>query len=649
MTAPQPSRALRAPAWVVLAAALASLQAPSSLRAQANAEPLVASTELTEATVYRRGALVQRRGTVTLAGGTNALRLADLERGIDAASVQLSFGGDAAVFALSASQVPGARAAEPDSLVELRVQLDSLDVRLQLVAAERAGAQAELELLAANRDLRGGEQTGLTPEALRAAGELYRRRTTELQTQLVRLQQREQRLERTQARLRERAAAIRPTQPGEVGRVDATVLADRAGSHAFELSYLVRDAGWTPDYDLFVATELAGSPEAQLVLVGQVSQQTGADWREVRLTLSTGDPRRRMRSPDLRPSYLGRAPRPIRQGGSSHAVPGPYAVNPRVVAGVVREADTGEPLIGASVLVEGTPLGVATDLDGRYRLELPGDAGGRMLTCSYTGYETTRTPLRSNAVDFYLAAGQLLEEVVVTGARKLSARMAGGNVEADAAPPAPVTFAAEGATLTARTYAVERPVTLPADGQPLALRLVAKPLGLALRYRAVPKLDPTAYLEGVVTGWDTLGLTAGAMRLHLDGRYLGQTYLDPGQTRDSLAVGLGADDRVVIRRRALAQELDRRPLAGRVDYELGYAIELRNTLARPVRLLLADQVPVSTRDEVTVAVTRADGNPARDADTGELTWDFSLAPGERRALAVRYEVSAPREVPVRFE
>ncbi|MBQ9074003.1 MAG: TonB-dependent receptor plug domain-containing protein, partial [Muribaculaceae bacterium] len=46
---------------------------------------------------------------------------------------------------------------------------------------------------------------------------------------------------------------------------------------------------------------------------------------------------------------------------------------------------TGEPLIGASVLAQGTTAGVATDIDGNYRLEV--DANGA-ITVSYVGYNT---------------------------------------------------------------------------------------------------------------------------------------------------------------------------------------------------------------------------------------------------------------------
>lgn len=53
--------------------------------------------------------------------------------------------------------------------------------------------------------------------------------------------------------------------------------------------------------------------------------------------------------------------------------------------GTIRDEDTGEPLVGASVLVAGTSLGSSTDLDGKYTIRGL-DAGTVTLRVSYVGY-----------------------------------------------------------------------------------------------------------------------------------------------------------------------------------------------------------------------------------------------------------------------
>ena len=56
------------------------------------------------------------------------------------------------------------------------------------------------------------------------------------------------------------------------------------------------------------------------------------------------------------------------------------------VRGVVTDAQTGEPLIGVSVVIPGTSRGISTDVDGSYELgNVPADGS---LEFSYLGYQT---------------------------------------------------------------------------------------------------------------------------------------------------------------------------------------------------------------------------------------------------------------------
>lgn len=84
------------------------------------------------------------------------------------------------------------------------------------------------------------------------------------------------------------------------------------------------------------------------------------------------------------------------------------------VSGTITDADSGDPLIGASVLVTGTSTGTVTDFDGNFTLNVPANA--ESLTVSYTGYATQVLPLDGRTTfDVSLASGELLDEVVVVG------------------------------------------------------------------------------------------------------------------------------------------------------------------------------------------------------------------------------------------
>ena len=91
------------------------------------------------------------------------------------------------------------------------------------------------------------------------------------------------------------------------------------------------------------------------------------------------------------------------------------------VSGRVTDTDTGDPLVGANVIVVGTNLGAATDINGEYSISrVP--AGAQRLNANYIGYASKSMnadiPTNGNAIgDFSLYVAALnLNEIIVTGA-----------------------------------------------------------------------------------------------------------------------------------------------------------------------------------------------------------------------------------------
>lgn len=86
----------------------------------------------------------------------------------------------------------------------------------------------------------------------------------------------------------------------------------------------------------------------------------------------------------------------------------------RTITGTVTDSNTGEPLIGANILVVGTSTGTITDFDGAYSLNVGADATS--LEISYTGYTSQTISIGNQSkIDVLLSAGQILDEVVVVG------------------------------------------------------------------------------------------------------------------------------------------------------------------------------------------------------------------------------------------
>ena len=90
-----------------------------------------------------------------------------------------------------------------------------------------------------------------------------------------------------------------------------------------------------------------------------------------------------------------------------------FTLAQRTITGTITD-DSGETLIGASVVALGTTVGTITEVDGTYSLNIADDV--TTLVVSYTGFDTKEITLgASNVVDITMVQGIELSEIVVTG------------------------------------------------------------------------------------------------------------------------------------------------------------------------------------------------------------------------------------------
>ncbi|MBL0100974.1 MAG: TonB-dependent receptor plug domain-containing protein [Saprospiraceae bacterium] len=101
----------------------------------------------------------------------------------------------------------------------------------------------------------------------------------------------------------------------------------------------------------------------------------------------------------------------------------------KVITGILKDAQTGEPLIGANVVSkENSSSGTISDFDGAYSYEV--DPGTTTLVFSYAGYTSVEELINGRSViDVNLAPGQILEDVVIIGYGTVKREDATGSVQ----------------------------------------------------------------------------------------------------------------------------------------------------------------------------------------------------------------------------
>ena len=252
-------------------------------------------------TVYPDGATVTRLLSVDLPQGDTTLIARDFPPGLDATSLRVE-GEGAAGIVIGAIDARPPRAERPATAPEMEQRIEALkDERSVLddkIAAETARKEFA-QRFASETPFGLGEKGEARPiadwrvafhavaEEIASADEAIRQ---------ARLRQRE--IDRSLAALDAELRA-NPARKMEV-RID--LAANAGGPAVFRVSYTVRGARWAPLYDARLDSGTRErKPALELVRRAEILQQTGEDWRDVALSVSTVRTAKGGSGPELRP------------------------------------------------------------------------------------------------------------------------------------------------------------------------------------------------------------------------------------------------------------------------------------------------------------------------------------------------------------
>lgn len=188
-------------------------------------------------------------------------------------------------------------------------------------------------------------------------------------------------------------------------------------------------------------------------------------------------------------------------------------------------------------------------------------------------------------------------------------------------------------------FEIDLPYDIPSDGTAYSVTIKDEKLQATYQHFAIPKLDRDAFLLARLNRWDSLSLMPGQANIIMDNVYLGKSYLDPNTTADTLNLSLGRDKRIAISRK-LVKDVKYSRSDNKTEI-FNYEITIKNNKKQPLQMVLKDQYPLSREKEVEVTLTE-DGKAMKVTETGILTWDVELQPGESRKIKFSYQVKYPK-------
>ncbi|MCS3446320.1 MULTISPECIES: mucoidy inhibitor MuiA family protein [Bradyrhizobium] len=198
------------------------------------------------------------------------------------------------------------------------------------------------------------------------------------------------------------------------------------------------------------------------------------------------------------------------------------------------------------------------------------------------------------------------------------------------------------------TFKIPGRVSVAANEGAKSLRISTATITPDLVVRAVPVIDPTAFLEASFVQADDAPLLPGQVSIYRDGIFVGRSRMATAAKDETVRLGFGADDKVKIERTVVKRNEGSAGLivtTSKTD-ERAFKTAVRNGHDFPIKVAIQDQLPVSENDDIVVEMlpssTPATTTNLRDK-RGVLEWAFEAKAGEVRDINFAWRMRWPKD------
>jgi hypothetical protein len=453
---------------------------------------------------------------------------------------------------------------------------------------------------------------------------------------------------------------------------------EHAGRVELSLEYLVPGARWTPMYD----ARINDNPdEVDFAYQAEVSQRTGEDWTDVELTLSTAQVSLGAGPGEMEPWFLAEMLLPVVRSSS---------VPTGQITGVVTDANTGEPIVGASVLVVGTNSGAMTDLSGKFQI-LRVDPGTYTLRIAHLNFATTEITdvavragktyqlnqrMMAKATDLdqtitVVGTHDILDKFVVDGrvstdqghikqrpvqtVANLLEQVAGVQTTAEreafvrGGRGNEVAYVAPGKTPGSGAYPVVFRIkgteSVSSGGDAVKVTVANWTFSSETKLISRPQNRPGAFRLATMKNQSDAPLMAGSVATFVGAHFLGNSYFEqviaPGE---EFELPFGLDNHVTVEREIV--DFMKTTKGKRVETEQTIQITMTNHGSAVRTVELEESLPVSRDSRIKVKLGKITPEPSSSDQPGTPKWSLTLDPGAEVKVLIPYQISYPSHMRV---
>ena len=267
-------------------------------------KPIFTSAKIKNATVYSNSAELLHSASVTIPSGTSEIVIKNVSDYIDENTIQIGTPANVTVLSVQFTRnfISEYEIDETNPAIKkVRDSIILVQKELGKIANEKVSYSKTIDLLDKNQTV-AGQNSGLNVAELMKLVDYYRTKRNELSNIINTLYEKEVKLNEKLTLLNSKLELnTQKAEKSSQGKLVLQIMTDVASSVNFDINYITNNASWTPFYDL--RADNINSP-INLLYKAKVVQNTGINWKKVKLTLSSGNPNQNNTAPILQAWFL---------------------------------------------------------------------------------------------------------------------------------------------------------------------------------------------------------------------------------------------------------------------------------------------------------------------------------------------------------
>ena len=578
-------------------------------------KPIFVAAKVKAATVYFNSAEISQTTSAILPKGTSEIVIKNVSDYVNENTIQI--GAPSAVTVLSV-QFTDDYVSEYEldetnpAIKKVRDSIVLVKKEIQKVENARDSEAKAIELLDKNQQI-SGVNSGLNVAELMKMVEYYKLKRTEVNNNYDALDEKSIKLNALLVKLNSKLEInTKKEDKTSDGKLIIQVMNEIAGNVDFEINYLTSDASWKPFYDL--RANSIGEP-MEMMYKAEVKQDTGIDWKKIKLTLSSGNPNQNNQAPTVNPWFLRYQEQEVIQVG--------YGTMKSKLEGRVAGVQIND---GASESNSNIRIRGAASLDKNIQ-----------PLVIINGVASTQEAMNGLSPES-IKSVNVLKDAAATSI--YGSRASNGVILVTTKQMDDYTSITENQLNI--SFDIDIPYDILSNGKAHSVALKEIKIPASFKYYAAPRVEKEAFLMAEIVGYSKYNLLKGEANIIFEGMYVGKTTINPSQTSDTLSLSMGRDKKISINREKVADKSGTKFLSSKKEQTFTYDITVRNNKKETAQLLLKDQYPLSPDKDIEIELLQSDGAKV-NAETGILTWDLNLKPNETKKIRISYRVKYPRD------